>query len=450
MGEVFCIVKGDEKKLTQWVAAREDRYVVWVDGNVKTTHPRILTTEGHELALQQIALDFLYLPFVYDEPDHPILQKLARIQSEMNYRASDFADQGIKLLENFRANLQNPTKIAHDCFGKFSQFPAIVCGAGPSLKEAIPFLKEHRDAFLIIGCGAGLQALLAEGIEPHLTVHVDVDPHHKFPKTTIPFFYQLRTSHRVASQMKGPRFLMAGAGNFPLERWIEEKLNINDLSDGGWTAATCGAELAHHLGSPSIYFAGVDFSASQAIYAKGVKTPSQDNFTKITLANGEQLQTRSDWLFAAEWLSAWSRDKNCAILSKPNPLMPSIPAVELQTLKGVPGVASFSQSVFSACKETSGKEAWNEVTAHLTTCQNLVSEFLTHFQTIYPNPPLQDATCLSILGKINNELGVHLILDPIWACWEAILWRDVKGDPNALTIHRILLLKTVADRFYAH
>jgi len=263
MGEVFCVTKGDEQKLIQWVNAEPDRYVVWI-GESEVCHPRILKTDESELSLQQIAAQLLYLPFVYDDLAHPALQRLARIQSEIHFRASDYLDQGVKLLTNFRANLERPTRLASDCFGDFQNISAIICGAGPSLKGIIPFLKENQDRFLIIGCGAGLQALLSAGIEPHLTVQVDPDPYHRFPKNSTPLFYQLRTSHEVVKQMQGPRFLMAGSGEFPLEKFVEQKLGVEPPTDGGWTATTRGTSLARELVCKVIYFAGVDFLAVSA------------------------------------------------------------------------------------------------------------------------------------------------------------------------------------------
>ncbi|MGH2637966.1 MAG: 6-hydroxymethylpterin diphosphokinase MptE-like protein [Rhabdochlamydiaceae bacterium] len=450
-GEVLCVATGDEKNLIQWVSAKPGRYVVWVGSSEIAVHPRIYKIDDNELSFQQIVAQLLYLPFVYEDPDHPALQRLARIQTETHYRASDFLDQGIKLLTNYRSNLQNPTKYASDCFEKFTHFPAIVCGAGPSLKEVIPLLKEHRDRFLILGCGAGMQALLSAGIEPHLAVHVDPDPYHKFSQTQVPLFYQLRTSHEVVSQMKGLHFLMAGSGEFLLERWIEEKLGIEPSSDGGWTATTRGVALATALGCKSIYFAGVDFSASSAMYVKGVEASQEGDLIKMTLSDGSVVQTRPDWLLAAEWLSRWTVDHSehtWGLFAKPNPLLQAIPAAELASCTGPEGVSLCAKEFFSSCKEKSGKEIWSEISASFKKCQTLVDQFLIHFQTIFPKSPTENETCMKILQEIDQQKVVPIILDPIWNHWEVVLRRQPENHPDALGIHRILLLKSLADRFY--
>ena len=452
MGEVLCVAKGDEKTLTQWVSAKPDRYVVWVGSARLNSHPRILATDDNELSFQQIAAQLLYLPFVYDDPSHPALQRLARIQTEVHYHASDFLDQGVQLLTNYRANLQKKTALASDCFGRFTNCPAIVCGAGPSLKEILPLLKEHQDRFLILGCGAGMQALLAGGIEPHLAVHVDPDPYHKFPKTATALFYQLRTSHEVVSQMTGPRFLMSGSGEFLLERWIEEKLGLESFSDGGWTAATRGAALATTLGCKQIYFAGIDFSASGAVYAKGVEPLHEGSLIKITLSDGSVVQTRPDWLLAAQWLNEWVTNHSAhtwGLFSKPNPLMPALPAAQFNACIGPAGVSSFAQEVFASCEQKSGKEIWDGIGANFKKCQTLADQFLTHFQTIFPKPPSGDETCVQILQEIDQQQAVEQIVDPIWSHWEVVLKREPENHPDSLIIHRMLLIKSLADRFYA-
>jgi hypothetical protein len=445
MGEVLCVTKGDAKRLTEWVDAKQDRYLIWVGAGDVKAHPRIYHTEDSELKFQHIVGQLLYLPFVYDDPAHPALQRLARIQAELHYRSSDFSDQGVKLLANYRASLQKPTRRAIDCQGKFSQFPAIVCGAGPSLKEVTAFLKKHRDQFLILGCGAGMQSLLAAGVQPHLAVHVDPDPSHQFSKTTIPLFFQLRTSHQVASQMKGPRFIMAGSGGFPLEKWVEERLGLEPSSDSGWTATTRGASLAALLGCKQIYFAGVDFSALAASYAG-------ERLMKVALKDGSEVFARPDWLLAAEWLNDWALHQSAQIgslTSKENPLMPAIPVAHLSSYAGPCGVSALAAEVFSSCAEVSGVEIWREMAASLSQCRALACQFFAHFQTVFPKPPSDDTTCMQILMEINQQEAVKQMIDPIWSHWEIVLGRQPDNHPDSLIIHRLLLLKSLADQFYA-
>jgi len=365
--------------------------------------------EPNDLALQQIAAHFLYIPFVYENLDHPVLARLKKFQVETHFRASDFMDQGMRLLTNYQKNLQSPCFLARECFGKFAGVSAVLCGAGASLKEAVPILKGNRDRFLILGCGAGVEALLAAGIKPDLAVHVDPDPAHQFSKTDVPLFFQLRTSYEVVSQMKGPRFLMAGAGSFPLESWIEKQLGLEPPSDGGWTATTRGASLAKALGCSAIYFAGVDFKGP---YAKGIKIKDAGQ--------------RDDWAMAAEWLEEWR---------KGHPTGPLLPGAIVPP--------------FSIFPLQEGKKVWHPVAASFGACRELISQFLDRLSQLFPNLPGEDEQCQTILQSLEHQIVVEKILNPIWDYWESVYERQSENHPDALTLHRLLLLKSLADQFYA-
>ncbi|HEY5236733.1 MAG TPA: 6-hydroxymethylpterin diphosphokinase MptE-like protein, partial [Rhabdochlamydiaceae bacterium] len=222
MGEVHCLYKWDEKKAKQyesWVKSNDQRFVLFLEDDpnsviLQTPHPRIRCvslpkSHSHE-ALEKLAWEFLYLPFSYETPDQPVLQKMATVHSEIGFRASDYADQGQQLLENFKNNLSSPTNVAKDLYGKFQNIPAIVCGGGPSLASCQSQLKRLQDTALIIGCGAGIEALLKMGIKPHFAAHVDPAPLHRFTSAEIPIFYQLRTAADVVKKYKGRHLLVSG------------------------------------------------------------------------------------------------------------------------------------------------------------------------------------------------------------------------------------------------
>ncbi|MBM3192500.1 MAG: motility associated factor glycosyltransferase family protein, partial [Chlamydiae bacterium] len=65
---------------------------------------------------------------------------------------------------------------ADDLRGKFQGVPAIVCGAGPSLKGAIPWLKQAENKALILAGGSTIAALTTQGVTPHLGLVFDPNP----------------------------------------------------------------------------------------------------------------------------------------------------------------------------------------------------------------------------------------------------------------------------------
>lgn len=55
--------------------------------------------------------------------------------------------------------------------------PVAVCGAGPSLEEALPLLARNRGRLGIVACDTALGSLLASGIEPDLVVCLEAQAH---------------------------------------------------------------------------------------------------------------------------------------------------------------------------------------------------------------------------------------------------------------------------------
>ncbi|HTX73492.1 MAG TPA: 6-hydroxymethylpterin diphosphokinase MptE-like protein [Rectinemataceae bacterium] len=54
---------------------------------------------------------------------------------------------------------------------------AIVCGAGPSLESALPFMAEHREALAVLATDTSLGSLLQAGIEPDLVICLEAQAH---------------------------------------------------------------------------------------------------------------------------------------------------------------------------------------------------------------------------------------------------------------------------------
>ncbi|URN96101.1 MAG: DUF115 domain-containing protein [Candidatus Pristimantibacillus lignocellulolyticus] len=57
--------------------------------------------------------------------------------------------------------------------GKYRNCTALVVGGGPSLEKDIEMVKASKEKLLIIAAGSSIQALLRNGIEPHLIVSMD-------------------------------------------------------------------------------------------------------------------------------------------------------------------------------------------------------------------------------------------------------------------------------------
>ncbi|MEI6242939.1 MAG: 6-hydroxymethylpterin diphosphokinase MptE-like protein [Chlamydiota bacterium] len=188
------------------------------------------------------------------------------------------------LFRNFLASmkrLSSASMMEASWKGAFSNVPAIICGAGPSLNASIPFLENIGNKALILAGGSAITALSSKGILPHLGVAVDpteeeVDRFVKANAWEVPLCYLSRLQERVFMSGNHPLIFMKsfleGAISLWLQNlelpgeWIGEKLHEESLSVTLITLA-----VADYLGCNPIIFCGVDLAYSDGKrYAEGV------------------------------------------------------------------------------------------------------------------------------------------------------------------------------------
>ncbi len=93
--------------------------------------------------------------------------------------------------------------------------PAVICGAGPSLKASAPALKELERRALIFAGGSTLSALKSLGVIPHFGIALDPNPEEHdrlLPASPLemPFLYTNRLLPSVFSPDLTPNCVMKG------------------------------------------------------------------------------------------------------------------------------------------------------------------------------------------------------------------------------------------------
>jgi hypothetical protein len=126
------------------------------------------------------ALDGMIL---YEHQSNPVLQdarlKLNRDKDLILASLGFFFDESL-MLNNAFYNLKDGKSVIFrtpDTIG-LKEIPVFIIGSGPSLDEALPYIKENADKAIIISAGTGIRPLLYEGIYPdfHLEQeNIDVD-----------------------------------------------------------------------------------------------------------------------------------------------------------------------------------------------------------------------------------------------------------------------------------
>ncbi len=146
----------------------------------------------------------------------------------------------------------------------------VVCGAGPSLEEAMPFIAAQRESLAVVACDTALGPLLEAGIEPDLVVCLEGQIHNlsdflPLGGRTIPLAADLSSHPTSFHAVRGPKhlsFVRLAASPF-LERvsalgsrlglpWIE----MPPLGSVGVHAV----HLARRLAPGPLFATGLDFS----------------------------------------------------------------------------------------------------------------------------------------------------------------------------------------------
>ncbi len=458
MGEVICLYGWNEKKARQlcsWVEKNPQRHLLFLEDNPFNVnqvylHSRIrcifIFPENEREIFEQIAWEFLYLPFFFEDENHPLIRRFLRIQAEINFRFFDFSDQGEKLLKNFRANLSRPTFLAKSLYKKFKDFPAIICGGGQSLVAARHKVERFQDKALILGCGAGAKQLNEMGIKAHFVAHVDPSCLHTFSSSSVPIFYQLRTDCQVTSQYEAsPRFLVEGAGHLPLERFLQNDLGLTEVFEGGWSVGTVGVALAVLMGCNPIILAGIDFFENKP--SPGTGSPFVKN------RYGENRVSQTDWVLAAEWLDQFALkypNIQWGTLASDGIKFSSIPFVKLEEELFPPGMTFRIQRLIEQHSSPLLKSpVWQEIFSSIQRCQAYCFKLLKEMEVIFPKNPLESGICALIEDDLSQEVAYQQLLEPLWNCWRHVIRRHNTEGEKGLYLNRILFFQSSCDKFHA-
>lgn len=242
----------------------------------------------------------------------------------------EYLKGGVVFFRNFYPNILELPKAyyGNGLFKCFSQVPAIICGAGPSLSKNIHLLHQLKKKALIFCGGSALHALIPKGIIPHFGVAIDPNKA-QYSRVAvaqshnIPFFYRGRLFHEAFTAIKGPRLYLTGAGNYSLPNWFEKQLKIEGTDlDEGHNVVNFSIQIAQALGCNPIILVGVDLAfTDQRFYAQGIsenlKLVEEDLKKKEEITShflerkdmyGNRVQTMWKWLMEADWISQFSKN----------------------------------------------------------------------------------------------------------------------------------------------
>ena len=163
-------------------------------------------------------------------------------------------------LRNLPRILTNPgTNVLHD---QFKDKPALVIGAGPSLNDAIPFLKNLQDQFVIISTGTALAPLRKAGIKPDLVMAVDashlVEKQFTVPCEDLFFVGATIVCPQVPGRFKGEFYSLLDSN--PIDQWVKSISETEGRLMAGGTVTACGMHLANLMGCNPVVTVGLDLA----------------------------------------------------------------------------------------------------------------------------------------------------------------------------------------------
>lgn len=241
--------------------------------------------------------------------------------------------------EKLAANLISNFRRLHECSlvnawaGKFRGCPAIICGAGPSLKESLPYLKDLKDKALIIAGGSTVAAMTTQGVEPHIAMALDPNPeeylrfkaHNAF---ATPFVFSSRLQADVFNTLNGPLGYLRSQTGGDLEQWMEVQLDLQnppigpELDREAMTVTTLALALASALGCDPIILTGVDLAyTGNKRYAEGVLQDASIDVKKfhshkaseaLVLRNdrkGNPVWTLVKWIMESASMSKFAQER---------------------------------------------------------------------------------------------------------------------------------------------
>jgi hypothetical protein len=166
--------------------------------------------------------------------------------------------------------------------GQFKGIPAIICGAGPSLQEHIPFLKQAETKALILAGGSTIAALTTQGVHPHLGFISDPNPeeYDRLKANTyseLPLLFGARVLPSVFHTHSGLKGYMRTLSGGPLEEALEKKLGLaldvlhEGMSVEGMSSTIMCVAAASFFGCSPILLCGIDLAYVEGKrYAEGV------------------------------------------------------------------------------------------------------------------------------------------------------------------------------------
>lgn len=196
--------------------------------------------------------------------------------------------------------------------------PIAICAAGPSIARQKQALIQHKDRFLILSAGTGVNVLEQMGIEPNLAILID--PFRaQFSRFVLVHNPEIahaagwRANYRALECLSGPRILLPCANAYPLAHdWWQVLGHEPVVFDEGYNVVAASLSMCNRMGGELIGILGVDLAFEHDMHYAGQVAQSEKFWTagaaleqtvQAQGIDGMPVKSLAKWLLEAQWLA---------------------------------------------------------------------------------------------------------------------------------------------------
>ncbi|MFA6900812.1 MAG: 6-hydroxymethylpterin diphosphokinase MptE-like protein [Desulfurivibrionaceae bacterium] len=230
-----------------------------------------LEPAGKELQMENAHLLHHMPSFSFSPIYETLAKKIYNYANLLNVNGATILKQARNFLNN---RFQNFTIFQHhrlltELQGAFTNIPAILVAAGPSLDKNIEQLKAVQDKALILAVDTALPALLSHGIIPHFVAAIDGDEvvYEKIAACAsqskdINLLCQAHATSKIAKTFPAKKIFWGLTDN-RFESWFYESLFDKENQNpekGAWSVAHFNLSAALNMQANPIIFIGQDLA----------------------------------------------------------------------------------------------------------------------------------------------------------------------------------------------
>lgn len=237
-----------EKDLSRWISSKS---IHWYLEEQMTDE--LLIHLGWRFPFKKVRTTFQF----------PWFEKFKELSLSIDLIFSEYRDFGIKSFQNLYQNRWVYQKSSSLMTIKGSK-SALICGAGPSLKDSISWLKEIQNSCTLIAVGHAIEILDEYDIKIDVAAAVDPKYHLKKRLKNCPhFLFSTRVEPKMLLQDWKTFTLIPPSGESLVEQEVWKRVfGQETIFDGGWNVATCVAAYIQKEKFERVILVGMDMCYS--------------------------------------------------------------------------------------------------------------------------------------------------------------------------------------------